>query len=165
MHHWQEQLLKSVPKPSGHDMGKRMVAAKPSASRHLFMSSQSQQWQSPKVSNILFFYTCRALEEAELWYPRLEKLAYAPIIFACKLQPYFQAHTIIVLTNQPLGQVLQRPETSGRAKFPTTLRTINWSTSQLSLVCERATAKRDEETAGTSFLSRWKVLIWAGLDR
>ncbi|CAL8114802.1 unnamed protein product [Prunus armeniaca] len=29
----------------------------------------------------------------------------------------------------------------GRAKFPTALRTIDWSTSQLSLVCERATAK------------------------
>ncbi|CAL2270037.1 unnamed protein product [Prunus armeniaca] len=30
----------------------------------------------------------------------------------------------------------------GRAKFPTALRTINWSTSQLSLVCERATASK-----------------------
>ncbi|XP_008231833.1 PREDICTED: uncharacterized protein LOC103331001 [Prunus mume] len=28
--------------------------------------------------------------------------------------PYFQAHTIHVLTNQPLRQVLQKPETSGR---------------------------------------------------
>ncbi|CAB4268888.1 unnamed protein product [Prunus armeniaca] len=31
----------------------------------------------------------------------------------------------------------------GRAKFPTALRTINWSTSQLSLVCERATASKN----------------------
>ncbi|CAL8097595.1 unnamed protein product [Prunus armeniaca] len=70
----------------------------------------------------------------------------------------------------------------GRAKFPTALRTIDWSTNQLSLVCECATAiadlckqaivnlgeeylpKRDEETAGTPFLSRWKVLIRAGLE-
>ncbi|KAI5351577.1 hypothetical protein L3X38_004468 [Prunus dulcis] len=32
MHHRQEQSLKSVPKPSGSDMGKQMVAAKPSTS-------------------------------------------------------------------------------------------------------------------------------------
>ncbi|XP_059645862.1 uncharacterized protein LOC132288728 [Cornus florida] len=30
-----------------------------------------------------------------------------------KLRPYFQAHTIIVLTDQPLRQVLYKPETSG----------------------------------------------------
>ncbi|CAL2265452.1 unnamed protein product [Prunus armeniaca] len=30
----------------------------------------------------------------------------------------------------------------GRAKFPTGLRTVGWSTSQLSLVCERATASK-----------------------
>ncbi|CAL9017964.1 unnamed protein product [Prunus brigantina] len=30
------------------------------------------------------------------------------------LRPYFQAHSINVLTNQPLRQVLQKPETSGR---------------------------------------------------
>ncbi|XP_077240348.1 uncharacterized protein LOC143881245 [Tasmannia lanceolata] len=33
---------------------------------------------------------------------------------ARKLRPYFQAHTIKVLTNQPLRQVLHKPDTSGR---------------------------------------------------
>ncbi|XP_077226324.1 uncharacterized protein LOC143859528 [Tasmannia lanceolata] len=33
---------------------------------------------------------------------------------ARKLRPYFQAHTIKVLTDQPLKQVLHRPDTSGR---------------------------------------------------
>jgi len=31
-----------------------------------------------------------------------------------KLRPYFQAHTVIVLTDQPLRQVLQKLECSGR---------------------------------------------------
>lgn len=31
-----------------------------------------------------------------------------------RLQPYFCSHTIVVLTDQPLRQVLQKPETSGR---------------------------------------------------
>ncbi|CAL2255681.1 unnamed protein product [Prunus armeniaca] len=34
----------------------------------------------------------------------------------------------------------------GRAKFPTALRTIDWSTSQLSLVCERATASNEKSS-------------------
>ncbi|XP_077252053.1 uncharacterized protein LOC143891348 [Tasmannia lanceolata] len=33
---------------------------------------------------------------------------------ARKLRPYFQAHTIKVLTDQPLRQVLHRPDISGR---------------------------------------------------
>ena len=44
----------------------------------------------------------------------MEKLAFALIISARKLQPYFQVHTIIMLTNQPLRQVLRKPELSGR---------------------------------------------------
>ncbi|VVA39663.1 PREDICTED: rve domain-containing, partial [Prunus dulcis] len=44
----------------------------------------------------------------------VEKLAFALVVSARRLRPYFQAHTIHVLTNQPLRQVLQKPETSGR---------------------------------------------------
>ncbi|CAL8993406.1 unnamed protein product, partial [Prunus brigantina] len=47
-------------------------------------------------------------------YPQLEQLAYALVLSARRLRPYFQAHSINVLTNQPLRQVLQKPETSGR---------------------------------------------------
>ncbi|KAM1813782.1 hypothetical protein ACFX11_027533 [Malus domestica] len=35
-------------------------------------------------------------------------------MFARKLRPYFQAHSIIVLTNHRLRQILQSPDTSGR---------------------------------------------------
>ncbi|CAL8080853.1 unnamed protein product [Prunus armeniaca] len=41
-------------------------------------------------------------------------LALALVVSARRLRPYFQAHEITVLTNQPLRQVLQKPETSGR---------------------------------------------------
>ncbi|CAL9000860.1 unnamed protein product, partial [Prunus brigantina] len=60
------------------------------------------------------FYVSKALQSAELRYPPLEQLALALVISARRLRPYFQAHQITVLTNQPLRQVLQKPETSGR---------------------------------------------------
>ena len=40
----------------------------------------------------------------------MEKLAFALVTAAQKLKPYFQAHTIIVLTDQPLKRVMSSPE-------------------------------------------------------
>ena len=47
-------------------------------------------------------------------YPPLEKIVYYLVIASQKLCQYFQAHSIRVLTDQPLRQVLQKPEASGR---------------------------------------------------
>ncbi|GKV03742.1 hypothetical protein SLEP1_g15991 [Rubroshorea leprosula] len=47
-------------------------------------------------------------------YPIAEKAALAVITSARKLRPYFQSHPIIILTDQPLRQILQKPECSGR---------------------------------------------------
>ncbi|CAL8137244.1 unnamed protein product [Prunus armeniaca] len=59
-------------------------------------------------------YVSKGLQDAEIRYPDIEKLAFALVVSARRLRPYFQAHIIHVLTNQPLRQVLQKPETSGR---------------------------------------------------
>ena len=40
----------------------------------------------------------------------MEKLAFALVTAARKLKPYFQAHTIIVLANQPLKRAMSSPE-------------------------------------------------------
>ena len=44
----------------------------------------------------------------------MEKLILELVTAARKLRPYFQAHTIEVLTEYPMKQVLHQPETSGR---------------------------------------------------
>ena len=44
----------------------------------------------------------------------MEKLAFAVIIAARRLKPYFQAHTIIVLTDKPLRKAMSSPEAVGR---------------------------------------------------
>ena len=44
----------------------------------------------------------------------MEKLAFALITAARKLEPYFQAHTIIVLMDQPLKRAMSSPEVVGR---------------------------------------------------
>ena len=44
----------------------------------------------------------------------MEKLAFALLIATRKLKPYFQAHTIVVLTDKPLRKVMSNPEAVGR---------------------------------------------------
>ncbi|KAK3026872.1 hypothetical protein RJ639_041999 [Escallonia herrerae] len=65
------------------------------------------------------YYISKVLQDMETRYPRIDKVALALVTSARKLRPYFQSHTIVVLTDQPLGKVLQNPDASGRL--------VNWS--------------------------------------
>ena len=60
------------------------------------------------------YFVSRAFRGAEERYPRMEKLALALVTAARKLKPYFQAHVIIVLTDQPLKKAMSSPETIRR---------------------------------------------------
>ena len=44
----------------------------------------------------------------------MEKLVFALVTAARKLKPYFQAHTVNVLTNKPLRRAMSNPEAAGR---------------------------------------------------
>ena len=44
----------------------------------------------------------------------MEKLAFVLVMVARKLKPYFLAHTIIILTDQPLKRAMSSPEAAGR---------------------------------------------------
>ena len=60
------------------------------------------------------YYVSRVLHGAETRYRRLEKMALALIMSARKLRPYFQSHQIMVKTDQPIRQILQKPDLAGR---------------------------------------------------
>ena len=60
------------------------------------------------------YYVSERLLDSETRYPKLEKLALGLVVASKKFRPYFLAHSIEVLTNYPLHQVLQKPEASGR---------------------------------------------------
>ncbi len=44
----------------------------------------------------------------------MEKLVFAFVTAARKLRSYFQAHTIVLLTNHPLQKAMNKPDTVGR---------------------------------------------------
>ena len=53
------------------------------------------------------YYVSKILMVVETRYLKIEKLAHALLIATRKLQNYFLAHPIFVLTDQPLKQILQ----------------------------------------------------------
>ena len=59
------------------------------------------------------YFISRAFRGAEERYPHMEKLAFALVAVAQKLKLYFQTHTIIVLTDQPLKRAMSSPEAIG----------------------------------------------------
>ncbi|KAK2996123.1 hypothetical protein RJ639_026111 [Escallonia herrerae] len=54
------------------------------------------------------------LQELETRYPKIDKIALALFISTRPLRPFFQSHTIVVLTNQPLRKVLLSPKAPRR---------------------------------------------------
>ena len=54
-----------------------------------------------------FYYVSKSLHEAEIRYLPLEKAILAVVLSTHKLPYYFQAHTVIVLTQLPLKAILQ----------------------------------------------------------
>ncbi|XP_072052109.1 uncharacterized protein [Arachis hypogaea] len=69
--------------------------------------------ETGKKQNPVYFIS-RVLQPTETRYPKIEQLALALITTARRLRHYFQSHTIIVRTDQPLRQILTRPELAGR---------------------------------------------------
>ena len=60
------------------------------------------------------YFVNKALHGALERYPQIEKLAFSLLMASRKLQPYFQAHNIRVLTKYPLRKVMQKLDLSGR---------------------------------------------------
>ncbi|GJV42798.1 reverse transcriptase domain-containing protein [Tanacetum coccineum] len=60
------------------------------------------------------YFVSKALKETEINYSAMEKLILALVFAAKRLRRYFQAHPIVVITNQPIKQVISKPDASGR---------------------------------------------------
>ncbi|GJQ97464.1 reverse transcriptase domain-containing protein [Tanacetum coccineum] len=63
---------------------------------------------------IPIYFVSRALRGPEINYTPMEKLVLALVSASKRLKRYFQAHTVIVITDQPIKQMLSNPEVTGR---------------------------------------------------
>ena len=83
------------------------LAVSPEAVSSILVRMDDEGTQRP------IYYMNRVLHDAETRYSKPEKIIFVLIIFAQHLRPYFQAHTVVILTDQPLRAILQCPDTSG----------------------------------------------------
>ncbi|XP_071695009.1 uncharacterized protein [Rutidosis leptorrhynchoides] len=60
------------------------------------------------------YFVSKVLQQSEVNYPPIEKLVYALTHTARRLRRYFQAHSILVMTDQPIKHILRNSESSGR---------------------------------------------------
>ena len=60
------------------------------------------------------YYVSKSLHEAEMRYLPLEKAILAIVLGIRKLPYYFQAHTVVVLTQLPLKAILRSANYTGR---------------------------------------------------
>ncbi|GKA43923.1 reverse transcriptase domain-containing protein [Tanacetum coccineum] len=71
-------------------------------------------------------YVSRTLNEAERNYAPMEKLALSLILMTRRLRRYFEAHPVKVITDQPIKNILNNTETSGKlAKYAVELGAYN----------------------------------------
>ena len=74
----------------------------------------------------LVYYVSNSLHEAEVWYLSLEKAILAVVHAIQKLSHYFQAHTVVVLTQLLLKSTLRSADYTGRiTKWGTILGAFN----------------------------------------
>ena len=69
----------------------------------------------------LVYYVSKSLHEAEVCYLPLEKAILAIVHATQKLPHYFQAHTVVVLTQLPLKSILRSADYTGRISMWSTL--------------------------------------------
>ncbi|GJY77624.1 reverse transcriptase domain-containing protein [Tanacetum coccineum] len=60
------------------------------------------------------YFVIRALQGPELNYSPMENLVLSLVFTAKRLRRYFQAHPIAVITDQPIKQIMSRPDVAGR---------------------------------------------------
>ncbi|GKF23924.1 reverse transcriptase domain-containing protein [Tanacetum coccineum] len=71
-------------------------------------------------------YVNRILNESERNYAPMEKLALSLVLMTRRLRRYFEAHPVKVITDQPIKQILNKTEASGKlAKYAVKLGAYN----------------------------------------
>jgi hypothetical protein len=60
------------------------------------------------------YFVSEVLAGSKKYYSKVEKICYAVVMSARKLQQYFEAHTIRVLTDQPLHDIFRKRDSSER---------------------------------------------------
>ncbi|XP_027156081.1 uncharacterized protein LOC113756723 [Coffea eugenioides] len=95
-----------------------LASPRPEEKLYLYLSAADEAVSAVLIrdegTQVPVYYVSRALRGPETRYTQVEKLVLGLVHAARRLKPYFLAHPISVRTDQPIRQILVRPEASGR---------------------------------------------------
>jgi hypothetical protein len=66
------------------------------------------------LHQVPIYYVSEPLAGSKKYYLEMENICYVVVMSARKLQHYFEAHRVRVLTNQPLNDIFENHDSSGR---------------------------------------------------
>nr|GEU73309.1 reverse transcriptase domain-containing protein [Tanacetum cinerariifolium] len=104
-----KQLIAELPMltaPKKEELIMYLAATKEAISTVLMTERDGKQ--------VPIYFVSRALQGPEINYTPMEKLILALVSANKWLKRYFQEHTIVVITDQPIKQLLSNPEVTGR---------------------------------------------------
>nr|GEV48472.1 reverse transcriptase domain-containing protein [Tanacetum cinerariifolium] len=114
--HWTAEAEQAF-KQLKHHLSKLLllVAPKPKEELIIYLSAtygaiSAVLMTESRATHTPIYFISRALQGLELNYTLMEKLVLSLVFAAKRLQRYFQAHPIMVITDQPIKQIMSRPD-------------------------------------------------------
>jgi hypothetical protein len=95
----------------------------------------------------LVYYIIEVLSETKARYPQIHKLLYAAVLMRCKLRHYFEAHSVMVVSSFPLGEILCNPDAAGRIS--------KWSMELMGETLAHAPRKAIKSQILVDFVAEW----------
>jgi hypothetical protein len=89
------------------------IAATPQVVSTVLVVEREEEGKIHGVQRPIYFLS-EVLSPSKQRYPQYQKLAYTIFMLARKLRHYFSAHPIIVVNEEPLSNILNNPEATGR---------------------------------------------------
>jgi hypothetical protein len=79
----------------------------------LVVEKETEKTSKVTKQQFLVYFVLEVLTGSKKYYSEMEKICYAVVMSARRLHLYFEAHTIKVLTNQPLNDIFGNRDSSG----------------------------------------------------
>jgi hypothetical protein len=93
------------------------------------------------------YYISEVLSETKVRYPQIQKLLYAVVLARRKLQHYFEADPVMVVSSFPLGEIIRNPDASGRI--------MKWSMELMGETLTYASCKAIKFQILADFVAEW----------
>jgi hypothetical protein len=109
-----KSYLEKLPMLSSPEKGQPLILYCSAINGALVVEKEIVSNSKTTKQQFLVYFVSEVLTGSKRSYSKMEKICYVVTMSACKLRHYFDAHTIKVLTNQPLNDIFGNRDSSER---------------------------------------------------